>query len=271
VIYLKIFSKIIFGDTGINVETKKDWLYFIKGKPKTTSIGYNEITNIEVKTVFAFWDLLVAIVLFIALLAEFEIWTLIIFAVFLLCAYGKIINISLANGSRIKIPADGIGPDKELIKTICETIQSKIPEQNIDAATAMPEVKDKELKPTNSILKLLDILPFRNFAEEKLPKKVIEGNSFIKKIIPFTNLIVVGLILVIGIFALSGESTASLEKRVLENMRNEYDMDVMSINLVKVEKGRYTGFMKARTIFDTTESIGVDVLTDGRSFVWEYK
>jgi hypothetical protein len=269
VTYLKIFSKIIFGDTGINVETKKDWFYFIKGKPKTISVNYNEITKIEVKTVFAFWDLLFSIILLIALLAEFEIWLLVVFVIFLLCAYGKSINISLANGLKVKIPADGIGSDKALIKTIFETIQSKIPEQNT-AATATSDPKEKKPEATGSVFKFLDILPFKGLAEEKIPKKVIEGNSFIKKIIPFTNLIVIGLVIIIGIFALSGESTASLEKRVLQNMRIEHDLDVVDINLVKVRKGYYTGIMKARTMFETTANYTINVVTDGRNFMWEY-
>jgi hypothetical protein len=206
--YLNIVSKISFGDNEATIETDKKWLYFIKGKQKTVSFDYKSIANVEVKTVFAFWDLLFSILFLIAFFSTHELWLLALIAVFMLCSFGKNIAISQNNLPKIIIPVDGIGSDKQLIKNICEAIKTKA--VNLQEPTTVNLGSKKA--------NVLDALPFKTMVEEKIPPETIENNQTLKKIIPHINLIAVGLIVIL---VLLGSLTSSANS--IDRLLTQYD------------------------------------------------
>jgi hypothetical protein len=180
--YLNIISKILIGDNEVTIETNKKWFYFVKEKRKTVSIDYKSITNIEVKTIFAFWDLLFSILFLFAFISSFDIWWLALIIIFLICSFEKNIIISLNNFPKIIIPADGIGLDKELIKNICEAFKMK-------TMAFEGSVSEKTESEDANKSNILDVLPFKTMVEEKLSPEKIENNLTLKKVMPHINLI----------------------------------------------------------------------------------
>jgi hypothetical protein len=232
VTYLNISSKVLIGDNEAVIETNKKWLYFIKGKQKTVSLDYKSITNVEVKTMFAFWDLLFSILFLFAFISSLDIGWLVFFAVFMICSFGKNIVISRNNLPKVIIPADGIGSDKELIKNVCDGIRAKMPDIGEPAAVNTDTTDSKK---TN----ILDALPFKTMVEQRIPSEKIESNPTLKKVMPYMNVIGVGVIAVIVVFVLlfSGPSTGSLEKRVWTEVEEQENIEVTDLKLVKIQKG----------------------------------
>lgn len=256
--YLKIASKVIFGDDAVNIETTKNWFYFIKGKPRSMNVDYKTITNVEVKTTFAFWDLLFSVFFFISFISSQEIWWLVLIAIFMFCSFGKNVVISRNNGPKVLIPADGIGSDKDLLKNICESFEKRI----TNASEKVEKTKGK---------KILELLPFKTLLEGKISPETIEGNPTLKKIVPHANLIGLGLLAVIAIIVIlsAGPSTARLEKDVWAGIEEQQNIEITDLKLIKIEKGIYTGIVTAKTIFGTTTNLNVTVVTDGRNIQWE--
>jgi hypothetical protein len=198
--YLSIVSKIVMGDNAATLETSKRWIYFIKGTPRTISIDYNSITSIEVKTIFSFWDLIFAVFFLIVFISTLEIWLLALIVLFLLCSFGRNIEISRNNRRKIIIPADGIGSEKQVIMNICDVIRSKA--ANIgDPAPGSTESKKQNI---------LDSLPFKTLIERKIPREKIENNPALKTIVPHSNLIAVWLIVLMVLIGGIASSTNSI-------------------------------------------------------------
>jgi hypothetical protein len=260
--YLKIVSKVVFGDGAVAIETAKKWFYFIKGKPKSINVDYNAIASVELKTAFAFWDLLFSMIFLIMFVSSHEIWWLVLIAVFIFCSFGKNIVISRNNGPKIIIPADGIGSDNELIKNICGFFEKKVP------GITNPGLENKPQG-----LKVLDVLPFKTLVEGKFSPGTIESNPTLKKMVPYAYANVIGLsliavIVIIGILA-AGPSTASLEKEVWAAIEEQQDIQITDLKLIKIEKGIYTGVVTAKTFIGGTRDLNVTVVTDGRNIQWE--
>lgn len=262
--YLKISTGILLKDNEATIETNKKWLYFIKGKQKTVSLDYKTITNIEVKTVLAFWDLLFAMLFLVTFVSSKDVWLLIIFAVFLICSFGKNIVISRNNLPKVIIPADGIGSDKEVIKNICDDIRARMPD--IGEPTGV-NIDTADSKKTN----ILDALPFKSIVEQRIPSEKIENNPTLKKLMPHMNIIGVGIIAIIVFLVLlfSGPSTAGLEKRIWAGIEEQQNIEVTDLKLIKIQRGVYTGIVEAKTILGTTASFDITVVTDGRNVQWE--
>jgi hypothetical protein len=180
--YQIIISKISIGDNEAKVETNKKWFYFIKGTPKTVSIDYKSITGVDVKTMFAFWDLLFSAIFFFAVVLSSDKWWLFTMVIFMLCSFGKNIEISRNGLPKIIIPVDGMGPAKELIKNICEDFKIKM---TTIGGTVSEKTESTGTKKEN----FLDMLPFRTMVEERLSSEEIEANQTLKKIMPYINLI----------------------------------------------------------------------------------
>jgi hypothetical protein len=91
----------------------------------------------------------------------------------------------------------------------------------------------------------------------------------IRKIIPHASIFALGLIFIIIEIVLlaSGPSSASLEKKVLASIRENYEYDATDLKLIKIEKGKYTGMVTV-SIYGIPTTLDVDVVTDGRNFQW---
>jgi hypothetical protein len=204
----------VFCDNSVNIDTSKKWLYFITGKPKNVLLDYSNISNIEIKTKFAIWDLLFAILFIFVFFLEFDIWWIILAALCAVCSFGKNIIISLQNNTEpIIIPADGIGSDNKLIKNISESIRKRSPNIHPENAETMVKNSKKTV--------ILNALPFKSFVESKIPSEKIEGNATLKTVVQHTNIIAIGLIILILIFIGLGNSPVDraikdLEKTVAE-------------------------------------------------------
>ena len=108
--YKTTYTTVNFSDKIISVE-KETWITFIKRKPKTTEKAIKDISNVQYKTSVDVWDAIFTslwVLFAIICLATGSFGTMLVWlavaALYAWCAYGKVIDIFIKDGSKITIP-----------------------------------------------------------------------------------------------------------------------------------------------------------------------
>jgi hypothetical protein len=256
-------SKVVLEESGLTVNLSSKWFYFIKGKNKAAKVDYQSIDRVESKVHFSFWDLLFGLVFIVFLIISQEIVWLVLAAIWLFCAFGKNIVIRLKNGLNVVIMSEGIGQQKEIDRFL-ESMKGRL--QSASTGTNAENIEDSvgtvnELSDEGFISKL----PFR---------KMVEKNKNISpRILPFINQIAAGIIIILlaaviyGIFG--GTSTGRLEREVLASVQEQFT--ATDLKLVKVGKGIYSGIVYGENMFGMQVQKTITVVSDGRSFQWEFE
>jgi hypothetical protein len=251
----KITSKIFLGDDKLDIVTEKKVLYFINTASSSNSIDYETISKVEVKPKFTIWYLFLSAFVFISSALTFSPLLLVLIPIFLIFSYSKKIVISHSNIRTLVIPADAFGKDKAVIKDFCIAFRKR--------AQNLPEIKDVSLND----LKIAKVLPFKAIIDKIVPPNV--ENPVVKKLVPYANAVGVGLIsIIVFIIIAANSATARLEDFIKKDIIAEKNVAVKSVNLIKIQKGIYTGNVEVETIYGT-EFLTVTVVTDGRNYQWE--
>jgi hypothetical protein len=132
--YAVVSSVVNIDETGFSVK-RTNKVFFFKKKPQVSTIDYDSIANVTVKTNFAKGDLISGIILgvfaiIIALTGAFGeespgiLVGPIIIAVMVFCAYGKNIVITRKDATKVIIMSEGFGQGDE-IKAFCTKLAEK--------------------------------------------------------------------------------------------------------------------------------------------------
>jgi hypothetical protein len=122
--YCTIKTAVTFNENDVSLNKSTKWFYVFGGKPNPTTIDYNSIENVEVKTHFSIGDLIFALFFFVMWPVTGEIWLAAFTLVFLFCSYGKNIIITRKDSVKTIIMSEGLGQGDELA-LFCKKMSEK--------------------------------------------------------------------------------------------------------------------------------------------------